>query len=90
LDKYRKEDFILNRVIGVRKYTFHIKYGKREWLATAVGVSKCNADGLYHPTVGNWAFVIDILSEVLAQENRSPEKLQARTVQERVNHAKSR
>lgn len=63
------DEFIPARVIGVRKNSFNISNGKREWLATVAGRLKYNADSMY-PVIGDWVLVSDtVISEVLPRKN---------------------
>jgi ribosome biogenesis GTPase len=63
------DEFIPARVVGVRKNTFHVRSGKREWLATAAGRLKHQSDGLY-PVTGDWVLMTDtVISRVLHRKN---------------------
>ncbi len=57
------------RVIGVRKNSFCISNGKKEWLASASGNLRRQANGLY-PVTGDWVLVNDtVIAEVLTRKN---------------------
>lgn len=57
------------RVVGVRKNTFRISNGRREWLATVAGRLKHNTDCLY-PVTGDWVLMKDtVIFEVLTRKN---------------------
>ena len=63
------DNLIPARVVGVRKNTFCISDGKREWLATAAGKLRHNADGLF-PVTGDWVLRVDtVIAEVFTRKN---------------------
>ena len=63
------DDFIPARVVGVRKNTFRISNGKREWLATTAGKLKHQPYGLY-PVTGDWVLMADtVIVRVLNRKN---------------------
>jgi ribosome biogenesis GTPase len=56
------------RVVGVRKNSFTISDGQRDWLATAAG--KLQQVNSRYPIVGDWVLVEDtVIHEVLARKN---------------------
>lgn len=56
------------RVVGVRKNSFTISNGQKEWLATAAG--KLQQTGSRYPVVGDWVLVTDtIIHEVFERKN---------------------
>ncbi|MBN2130409.1 MAG: ribosome small subunit-dependent GTPase A [Sedimentisphaerales bacterium] len=69
LDDFCNDERIPARVVGVRKNSFRVSDGKREWLATAAGRLKHRSDCLY-PVIGDWVLATDtVISEVLARRN---------------------
>ncbi len=69
LQGYCSDDFIPARVVGVRKNTFRISNGKREWLATLAGKLKHQPYGLY-PVTGDWVLMADtVIVRVLNRKN---------------------
>ncbi len=63
------DELIPARVTGVRKNTFHVRSGKREWLATVAGKLKHQHDGLY-PVTGDWVLMKDtVIIKVLHRKN---------------------
>ena len=69
LEKFCSKEFIPARVVGVRKNSFRISNGKREWLATVAGRLKQHSDCMY-PVTGDWVLMTDtVISEVLARKN---------------------
>jgi ribosome biogenesis GTPase len=57
------------RVVGVRKNSFLVSDGKREFLATAAGRLMHQPGGLY-PVTGDWVLMIDtMITEVLPRKN---------------------
>lgn len=69
LEHFFNKDFIPARVVGVRKNSFRISNGKREWLATLAGRLKHDADGMY-PVTGDWVLMTDaVISRVLIRKN---------------------
>ena len=69
LKDFCSEEFIPARVVGVRKNTFRISNGKREWLATVAGRLKHHSDFMV-PVTGDWILMTDtVISEVLARKN---------------------
>lgn len=56
------------RVVGVRKNSFTISQGQKEWLATAAG--KLQQTDSRYPVVGDWVMVTDtVIHEVLERKN---------------------
>lgn len=69
LENYCKDELVPARVIGVRKNSFHVSNGKREWLATVAGRLKHHSDCMY-PVTGDWVLMTDaVISRVLARKN---------------------
>ena len=69
LENANNDEFIPVRVVGVRKNSFRVSNGKREWLATAAGRIKHHSDSIY-PVTGDWVLMTDtVISEVLARKN---------------------
>lgn len=69
LKNFCHEDVIPARVVGVRKNSFCVSDGKREWLATASGRLRHNPDGIY-PVTGDWVLVTEtVISGVLTRKN---------------------
>ncbi len=69
LQAYCSDDFIPARVVGVRKNTFRIQNGEREWLATLAGRLKRQPQGLY-PVTGDWVLMSDtVIFKVLNRKN---------------------
>ena len=63
------DDVIPARVVGVRKNSFHVSDGKREWLATTAGRLKHQSHGLY-PVTGDWVLMAHtVISAVLIRKN---------------------
>lgn len=57
------------RVVGVRKNSFRVSDGQREWLATLAGRLKHDAEGM-HPVTGDWVLMNDaMIVGVLARKN---------------------
>jgi ribosome biogenesis GTPase len=56
------------RVVGVRKNSFTIGNGQKDWLATTAG--KLQQAGSRYPVVGDWVLVTDtVIHEVLERKN---------------------
>jgi len=69
LENFQKDEFMPARVIGVRKNSFRVSNGKREWLATVAGRLEHHSDCRY-PVTGDWVLMTDtVISEVLARKN---------------------
>jgi len=69
LKNYGDDELVPARVIGVRKNSFHVGNGKREWLATPAGRLMHYSDGIY-PVTGDWVLMADtVICEVLARKN---------------------
>ena len=69
LENANNDEFIPVRVVGVRKNSFRVSNGNREWLATASGRLKHHSDSIY-PVTGDWVLMTDtVISEVLARKN---------------------
>ena len=69
LDRLSDEGLTPARVIGVRKNSFHLSDGKREWTASVAGRLKHNAGAIY-PVTGDWVFVTDtVISGVFTRKN---------------------
>ena len=69
LENFSSKEFIPARVVGVRKNSFRISNGKREWLATVAGRLKHHSDCMY-PVTGDWVLMTDtVIYEVLARKN---------------------
>ncbi len=69
LVNYCNDEVILARVVGVRKNSFCISTGKREWLATVAGRLTHYSNQRY-PVTGDWVLVTDtVISEVLERKN---------------------
>ncbi len=69
LDNFHETELIPARVVGVRRNSFNISNGKKEWRATAAGRLRHDADGMY-PVTGDWVLVTDsVISEVLTRSN---------------------
>ena len=69
LNNFRNDVRIPARVVGVRKNTFWVSNGKREWPVTAAGRLKYRSDCIY-PVTGDWVLMSDtVISEVLARRN---------------------
>ena len=69
LENFCNKEFIPARVVGVRKNSFRISNGKREWLATVAGRLKHHSDCMY-PVTGDWVLMTDtVISEVLVRKN---------------------
>jgi len=69
LEYINDDEFIPVRVIGVRKNSFRVSNGKREWLATVAGRIKHHSDSIY-PVTGDWVLITDtVISKVLARKN---------------------
>jgi ribosome biogenesis GTPase len=63
------DDFIPARVVGVRKNSFRVCNGKREWLTTIAGRLKHQPHGLY-PVTGDWVLIADaVIFKVLNRKN---------------------
>lgn len=57
------------RVIGVRKNSFLVSQGEKEWTASVAGKLNYRADGLY-PVTGDWVLTADtVILAVLPREN---------------------
>lgn len=69
LKSFGNDEFIPARVVGVRKNSFNISNGKREWLAAVAGRLNYNYRCMY-PVTGDWVLVTDtVISEVLTRKN---------------------
>lgn len=69
LQGYCDDEFIPARVVGVRKNTFHVRSGKKEWLATVAGRLRHQSGGLY-PVTGDWVLMTDkVIFKVLNRKN---------------------
>ena len=69
VENLASEDFVPARVVGVRKNSFRLGNGKREWLAAAAGRLRHRDDGLY-PVTGDWVLATDtVISRVLERKN---------------------
>jgi ribosome biogenesis GTPase len=69
LKNHGNDKIIPARVVGVRKNSFRVSDGKREWLATPAGRLTHQSDTIY-PVTGDWVLMTDtVISEVLARQN---------------------
>ncbi len=69
LKHFSQDGFMPARVIGVRKNSFNISDGRREWRATAAGRLTHGANGMY-PVTGDWVLVSDaVIYDVLTRKN---------------------
>ena len=69
LEHVSNDGLISARVVEVRKNSFRISNGIREWLATPAGRLKHDADGMY-PVAGDWVLMTDgVISRVLVRKN---------------------
>ena len=69
LDNLNAAKLVPARVIGVRKNSFNVSDGEKEWLATVAGRLLHQADSLY-PVAGDWVLLNDtIISAVLPRQN---------------------
>ena len=68
MENVQPEKTIPARVVGVRKNSFGVCQGRREWLATAAGTLQ--RTDLRYPVVGDWVLVADtVIRAVLRRRN---------------------